>query len=52
MIIIIVNTPLFGGILKSVNLSHLEDKIIVGGMALDQLPAEKKHRPETGIAVH
>ena len=52
MVIIVVNAPLFGRILKSVNFPHLEDKIFVGRMALDQFPAEEKHRPETGVAVH
>ena len=52
VIIIVINAPLFRRILQAVNFSHLEHKMFIGGMALDQFFAEKKHRPVSRIAIH
>ena len=52
MIVIVINTPLFGCILKSVNFPHLEHEIFVGGVTFDQLSLEEQHAPISGIAIH
>ena len=52
VIIIVINTPLFGCILKSVNVPHLEQKMFVGGVTFDQFFPEEQHAPISGITIH
>ena len=52
MIIIVVDPPLFGGILNPENFPHPEHIVLASRVALDQLVAEKEHAPVTGITIH